>query len=216
MLAKESVKLRINSEEGMGSENFSYQLLQGYDFLYLNEKYNVTMQLGGSDQWGNITAGTELIRKVKGTSVYGMTFPLLTRSDGQKFGKSEKGAIWLAPEKCSPYDFYQYFIRVADADVIKLMCLLTFMDIGEIREFERQMKLPTYDQNSAQRRLAGRGNTPDSWPGRTRYGLKGNQRRCAWVRYSIGPRDLEKHCWIWPTLTCRKDRRWAVKLLIYW
>lgn len=154
MLAKESVKLRINSEEGMSFTEFSYQLLQGYDFLHLFRELGVTVQLGGSDQWGNITAGTDLIRKVLGKSAYGITFPLLTRSDGQKFGKSEQGTIWLAPEKCSPYEFYQYFIRVTDADVIKLMKLLTFMDMAEIRQFEAAMARPDYQPNTAQRRLA--------------------------------------------------------------
>lgn len=154
MIAKESVKLRMTSEEGMSYTEFSYQILQGYDFLYLNEHHGVSVQIGGSDQWGNITAGTELIRKVKGTTAYGITFPLLTRSDGQKFGKSEKGAIWLSPEKCSPYEFYQYLYRVSDADVLKLMRLLTFMDMREIREYEALMQRPDCVPNTAQKRLA--------------------------------------------------------------
>lgn len=154
MLAKESVKARMQSEEGMSFTEFSYQLLQGYDFLYLNEKHGVTVQIGGSDQWGNITAGTELIRKVNGNAAYGITFPLLTRSDGQKFGKTEKGAVWLSPEKCSPYEFYQYFVRVADADVIKLMRLLTFIEMAEIHTIEKQMLQPGYLPNTAQKRLA--------------------------------------------------------------
>lgn len=154
MLAKDSVKLRMNSEEGLSFTEFSYQLLQGYDFLYLFNQYQVTVQLGGSDQWGNITAGTELIRKVCGKTAYGVTFPLLTRSDGQKFGKSEKGAIWLSPEKVSPYEFYQYLVRVADADVIKLMRLLTFMEMQEIRQYEAMMQRADYSPNTAQKRLA--------------------------------------------------------------
>jgi tyrosyl-tRNA synthetase len=154
MLAKDSVKLRLASEEGMSFTEFSYQLLQGYDFLYLYDNHGVTVQIGGSDQWGNITAGTDLIRKARGASAYGITFPLLTRSDGQKFGKSEKGAIWLSPERCSPYEFYQYLVRVADADVIKLMRLLTFIDMAEIREYEAMMKRPDYIPNTAQKRLA--------------------------------------------------------------
>src|SRR5262249_14599755 len=121
MLAKESVRTRLNSEEGMSFTEFSYQILQGYDFLYLFEHHGVSIQLGVSDQWGNIIAGTDLIRKVQGKSAFGVTFPLLTRSDGQKFGKSEKGAIWLSPDKLSPYEFYQYLVRVSDADVIALM-----------------------------------------------------------------------------------------------
>lgn len=154
MLAKESVKLRLQSEEGMSFTEFSYQILQGYDFLHLFKHYSVKIQLGGSDQWGNITSGTELIRRVLGQSAYGITFPLLTRSDGQKFGKSEKGAIWLSPEKLSPYEFYQYLIRIEDADVIKLMRMLTFMEMEEIRCYEKQMKEADYVPRTAQKRLA--------------------------------------------------------------
>lgn len=154
MLSKESVKTRLNSEEGMSFTEFSYQILQGYDFLYLFEKYGVTVQIGGSDQWGNIIAGTDLIRKVLGTSAFGMTLPLITKSDGQKFGKSEKGAVWLSPDKLSAYEFYQYLVRVADADVINLMRMLTFMEMAEIREYEKKMKEPGYTPNTAQKRLA--------------------------------------------------------------
>ena len=114
----------------------------------------MSVQIGGSDQWGNITAGIELVRKMRAKSVFGITFPLLTRSDGQKFGKSEKGAVWLSPDKCSPYEFYQYFIRVPDADVIKLMRLLTFMDMKEIRDYEKQMSDTDYLPNTSQKRLA--------------------------------------------------------------
>lgn len=154
MLSKESVKLRMSSEEGMSFTEFSYQVLQGYDFLHLFDNYGVTVQIGGTDQWGNITAGTELIRKARGKSAFGITFPLLTRSDGQKFGKSEKGAIWLSPERLSPYEFYQYFVRIPDADVIKMMRLLTFMDMAEIRECEAMMARPGYISNTVQKRLA--------------------------------------------------------------
>lgn len=154
MLAKDSVRSRMNSEDGMSFTEFSYQVLQGYDFLHLFKTHGVSVELGGSDQWGNIIAGTDLIRKVLGKSAYGITFPLLTRSDGQKFGKSEKGAIWLSPEKLSAYEFYQYFIRMADADVITLMRLLTFMDMSEIRKYEEMMKAPDYVPNTAQKRLA--------------------------------------------------------------
>ena len=154
MLAKDSVKARMATEEGMSFTEFSYQLLQGYDFLYLNQNHGVDIQLGGSDQWGNITAGIDLVRKVNGKGVFGLTFPLLTRSDGQKFGKSEKGAIWLSPEKVSPYEFYQYLYRVSDEDVIKLMRMLTFMDMAEIHAYEKMMKKPDYAPNTAQKRLA--------------------------------------------------------------
>jgi tyrosyl-tRNA synthetase len=154
MLGKESVRQRLQSEEGMSFTEFSYQLLQAYDFLYLYQNYGVSIQMGGSDQWGNITAGIDLIRKMLGQPVYGLTFPLLTRSDGQKFGKSEKGAIWLSPDKLSAYEFYQYLVRMDDADVIKLMRLLTFMDMADIRRYEKQMQEPGYVPRTAQKRLA--------------------------------------------------------------
>jgi len=154
MLAKESVKLRLNSEEGMSFTEFSYQLLQAYDFLHLNQKYGVTLQLGGSDQWGNITAGTDLIRKQAGVSAFGLTFPLLTRSDGQKFGKTESGTIWLSEDKLSVYEFYQYFFRMPDADVIRCLRLLTQMPMDQIRKIEKEMKEDGYVPNTAQKYLA--------------------------------------------------------------
>lgn len=154
MLAKDSVRTRLESEEGISFTEFSYLLLQSYDFYHLFQEQGVTLQMGGSDQWGNITAGIELIRKLTGKTAYGLTFPLLTRSDGKKFGKSEEGAIWLAADRCSPYQFYQYLVRVQDADVIKLMRMLTFMDMPEIRHFEGEMKSSGYIPNSAQKRLA--------------------------------------------------------------
>lgn len=154
MLSKESVRSRLDSEEGMSFTEFSYQLLQGYDFYHLLTHQNVLLQMGGSDQWGNITAGIELIRKLSGESAYGLTWPLLTRSDGKKFGKSEEGAIWLSKDKLSPYEFYQYLFRIPDADVIKLMRMLTFVDLDEIKEMEEAMKRPDYNPNTAQKRLA--------------------------------------------------------------
>ncbi len=154
MLSKESVKTRLHSEEGMSFTEFSYQLLQSYDFFHLFSHHDVILQLGGSDQWGNITEGIELIRKLSGQQVFGLTWPLLTRSDGKKFGKTESGAIWLAPDRCSPYEFYQYFVRVPDADVIKLMRMLTFMDLKEIRDYEAKMAESGYIPNTAQKRLA--------------------------------------------------------------
>ncbi len=154
MLAKDSVRSRLQSEEGMSFTEFCYQVLQGYDFLHLYQNNSVRIQLGGSDQWGNITAGIELIRKVHGQPVYGLTFPLITRSDGQKFGKSEKGAIWLSSEKLSVYEFYQYFVRVEDGDVIQLMRMLTFMEMAEIRRYEKQMQEADYIPRTAQKKLA--------------------------------------------------------------
>ena len=150
MMAKEMVKNRMESEEGLSFTEFSYQLLQGYDFHYLSREHGVELQMGASDQWGNITAGTEFNRKVGGNTLYGLTFPLLTRSDGKKFGKTEDGAIWLSEEKLSPYEFYQHLIRTPDADVIRLLRMLTFLSMEEIRKIESEMHLP----NQAQRRLA--------------------------------------------------------------
>ncbi len=154
MLSRESVKSRLDSDVGMSFTEFSYQLLQAYDFLHLFDTYDVTMQLGGSDQWGNIVSGKELVRKMRGKKVEGVTFPLLMTSDGKKFGKSESGAIWLSANKTSEYDFYQYLVRVPDADVITLMRLLTFMDMNEIREVESAMETSGYVPNTAQKRLA--------------------------------------------------------------
>jgi tyrosyl-tRNA synthetase len=154
MMSKDSVRARLESEEGMSFTEFSYQLLQSYDFYHLYKQHGVTCQIGGSDQWGNITAGIEFVRKMTGQSVYGLTLPLLTKSDGQKFGKSEKGAIWMSGEKLSPFDCYQYLVRMPDADVIRLLKMLTFLDLGDINELAHQMKEPGYTANSAQRILA--------------------------------------------------------------
>lgn len=154
MLGKESVRARLQSDDGMSFTEFSYQLLQAYDFHYLNEKYDVSLQMGGSDQWGNITAGIEYTRKVSQKSVFGLTFPLLTRSDGKKFGKSESGAIWLSKERCSPYKFYQYLYAVSDLDVIKLLKMLTFLEMDEILELEKGLQDGTLPPNTAQKKLA--------------------------------------------------------------
>lgn len=154
MLAKESVRNRLESEEGLSFTEFTYQLLQAYDFYYLFSQYGSCLQIGGSDQWGNITAGIELIRKLTGRTSYGLTFPLLTRSDGKKFGKTEEGTIWLSADRCSPYQFYQYLIRLPDNDITRLMKMITFMDLEEIHQIEQEMKLPNYIPNTAQKRLA--------------------------------------------------------------
>lgn len=154
MLGKESVKARINSEEGMSYTEFSYQLLQAYDFYYLTQTEDVTLQMGGSDQWGNITAGIEFTRKVGQKTVYGLTFPLLTRSDGKKFGKSEGGAVWLSPTLFSPYKFYQYLYRIADEDVISLLKRLTFVPLEQINQYEEGIRNQTLAPNVAQKCLA--------------------------------------------------------------
>ncbi|KAK1408107.1 hypothetical protein QVD17_39740 [Tagetes erecta] len=156
MMAKESVKRRLEaSDQGLSYTEFTYQLLQGYDFVHLFKTNNVTVQIGGSDQWGNITAGTELIRKLhQSDSAYGLTFPLLLKSDGTKFGKSEEGAIWLSPLMLSPYKFYQYFFSVPDEDVVRFLKILTFLSLDDIKQIEIDMKSDGYVPNSAQRRLA--------------------------------------------------------------
>ena len=130
MMSKDSVKKRLSrdSSEGMSFTEFTYQLLQGYDFLYLYEHEGVRLQLGGADQWGNITTGTELIRKVLGKEAYGLTCPLITKSDGGKFGKTEKGNIWLDPERTTPYQFYQFWLNVSDEDAEKYIKIFTLLD----------------------------------------------------------------------------------------
>ncbi len=154
MLGKDSVRSRIDSEEGISFTEFSYQVLQGFDFYHLHREKGVCLQIGGSDQWGNITAGIELTRKLCGASVFGMTYPLLTRSDGQKFGKSEGEVIWLDPQKTSPYQLYQYLIRVSDDDVINLMRLLTLINMKEIIGYENAIRSKQFHPFEAQKRLA--------------------------------------------------------------
>jgi len=130
MMSKDSVKKRLSrdSSEGMSFTEFTYQLLQGYDFLYLYQNRNVKLQLGGADQWGNITTGTELIRRTCGGEAYALTCPLITKADGGKFGKTEKGNIWLDPERTSPYQFYQFWLNVSDADAEKYIKIFTMLD----------------------------------------------------------------------------------------
>lgn len=150
MLRLESVKQRLERENGLTFLEFSYQLLQSYDFLYLNQNYGCRLQIGGDDQWGNIVAGIDLTRKVEGNECYGLTFNLITRADGKKMGKSEKGAIFLDPAMCSPYDYYQYWRNVNDADVIKFMKLFTFLDLDEIKGYDNS----NVNINEAKMRLA--------------------------------------------------------------
>ena len=132
MMAKESVKKRMEGETGMSFTEFSYQLVQGYDFYWLYKNRNCKLQMGGSDQWGNITTGTELIRSKTGGEAFAFTCPLLTKSDGGKFGKTEKGNIWLDPDKTSPYQFYQFWLNAADADAEKWIRIFTFLGKDEI------------------------------------------------------------------------------------
>ena len=137
MLSKDSVKKRMESEDGMSFTEFCYQILQGYDFLHLHKTYGCALQIGGSDQWGNITAGTELVRRMTGEEVFGMTFPLVCDSTGKKFGKSEGNAIFLDERKTSCYDFYQFFLRTMDADVIRYLKIFTFLPFARIAELEQ-------------------------------------------------------------------------------
>ena len=134
MMAKDSVKKRLSSEsrEGMSFTEFTYQLLQGYDFLYLFQHRGCTLQMGGSDQWGNITTGTELIRRVLGAEAFALTCPLIKKADGGKFGKTEKGNIWLDPERTSPYQFYQFWLNVSDEDAAKYIKIFTMLGKEEI------------------------------------------------------------------------------------
>jgi tyrosyl-tRNA synthetase len=131
MMAKDSVKKRL--ETGLSFTEFSYQLIQGYDFLHLHQEYNVQLQMGGADQWGNITTGTELIRKKNGGEAYAFTSPLITKADGSKFGKSESGNVWLDPALTSPYQFYQFWLKLPDAEAEKLSLIYSFKSLEEIR-----------------------------------------------------------------------------------
>ena len=133
MMAKDSVKKRMSGEgAGISFTEFTYQLVQGYDFLHLYENYNCKLQMGGSDQWGNITTGTELIRRKARGEAFAFTMPLITKSDGKKFGKTESGNIWLSPEKTSPYHFYQFWINTSDEDAEKYMKIFTMLSQEEI------------------------------------------------------------------------------------
>jgi len=153
MLGKESVRARLNSEAGMSFTEFSYQLLQAYDFLRLHDTMGCRLQIGGSDQWGNITAGIDLIRKLRGVETYGVTMPLVCDSAGRKFGKSEDNAVFLDHRRTSYYDFYQFFVRAADADVIRFLKILTLVPLAEIAELAKQLE-EAPEARAAQTRLA--------------------------------------------------------------
>src|SRR5699024_5685313 len=155
MLAKDSIASRI--EEGISFTEFSYMLLQSYDFMKLYEEENVTLQIGGSDQWGNITAGMEFIRRTRNDAeeakVFGLTVPLITKADGTKFGKTAGGAIWLDAEKTSPYEFYQFWYNTDDRDVIKFINYFTFLDQDKISALEKAVE-ENPGAREAQKRLA--------------------------------------------------------------
>jgi tyrosyl-tRNA synthetase len=159
MLAKDSVKSRLGRSEGadpqagMSYTEFSYMLLQAYDFVHLHETYGCELQAGGSDQWGNITAGIDLARRMKGAQLQGLTWPLLTKSDGSKMGKTEAGAVWLSPERTSPYQFYQYWFNVEDADAGQCLRLLTELSREEIESLDA-LRSADPARRESQRRLA--------------------------------------------------------------
>jgi tyrosyl-tRNA synthetase len=139
MMAKDSVKKRISSEgEGMSFTEFTYQLVQGYDFLFLYQNYGCKLQMGGSDQWGNITTGAELIRRKIGAEAFALVCPLITKADGGKFGKTEKGNIWLDPDKTSPYQFYQFWLNCSDEDSKKYIRIFTLLRFSEVEILEKE------------------------------------------------------------------------------
>jgi tyrosyl-tRNA synthetase len=151
MIKAESYKMRLESEEGLNFIEFNYMLLQAYDFLELFDHYGCRLQMGGSDQWGNIVAGIDLVRKIRQKTAFGITFPLVTTSSGEKMGKTARGAVWLDPERTSPYEYFQYWINTDDRDVVRFMALFTFLPIDEIQELKA---LSGADLNRAKRVLA--------------------------------------------------------------
>ena len=155
MMAKDSVKKRLSSDakEGMSFTEFTYQLVQGYDFLYLFQNHNCSLQMGGSDQWGNITTGTELIRRIGGGKGFALTCPLITKADGTKFGKTEGGNVWLDAERTSPYKFYQYWLNTSDEDAEKYIKIFTFLSQQEIENLVSEHKKAPH-QRALQRKLA--------------------------------------------------------------
>jgi tyrosyl-tRNA synthetase len=153
MMAKESVKNRLNSENGLSYTEFSYMLLQANDFRHLCATHDVELQMGGSDQWGNITAGIDLIRKTLGRGAFGATWPLVTRSDGQKFGKTAGGAVWLDPQRTSPYQFRQFWMQMADADVVRYLPQFSLASLDDVRALIAEHEQAP-EKRAAQRSLA--------------------------------------------------------------
>lgn len=151
MIKAESYKMRIDSEEGLSFVEFNYMLLQAYDFLKLFDDYDCRLQMGGSDQWGNIVSGIELVRKMRQETVFGITFPLITTSSGIKMGKTHKGAVWLDPERTTPYEYYQFWVNTDDLDVARFLALFTFLPTEQVADIE---KLSGAELNSAKNILA--------------------------------------------------------------
>jgi tyrosyl-tRNA synthetase len=153
MISKDSVKMRLDREDGISFTEFSYMLLQSYDYLHLSDRFNCTLQTGGSDQWGNITAGVELIRRMRGKAAGALVYPLITKADGTKFGKTESGAIWLSPQRTSPYSFYQFWLNTDDRDVVGYLKLFTWLGEADVHELDAAVQQHP-EQREAQRRLA--------------------------------------------------------------
>jgi tyrosyl-tRNA synthetase len=153
MLAKDTVARRLSSDQGISFTEFSYQILQGMDYLELFRRHGVTLQTGGSDQWGNLLSGVELVRKVEGAAVHALTTPLITKADGTKFGKTESGTVWLDPELTSPYAFYQFWLNADDADVVRYLKVFTFRTVEQIAELEQAVESRP-QAREAQRALA--------------------------------------------------------------
>lgn len=153
MINKESVKVRLDREDGISFTEFSYMLLQSYDYLHLHDHYNCTLQAGGSDQWGNITAGVELIRRMRGKPAGALVYPLITKADGTKFGKTASGSVWLSGERTSPYRFYQFWLNTDDRDVVNYLRYFTWLSRQEVEELEAAVAEKP-EQREAQRRLA--------------------------------------------------------------
>jgi len=154
MIARDSVRLRLEAREhGISFTELSYMLLQAYDFLALYDEYGCSLQMGGSDQWGNIVSGCDLIRRLRGADAFGVTFPLVTRADGKKFGKSEQGNIWLDPALTTPYEFYQFWLNTSDADVVRMIKMFTFLPMETIDEIGRDAAVSP-EKREAQRVLA--------------------------------------------------------------
>jgi tyrosyl-tRNA synthetase len=153
MMAKESVKRRLGGDEGISFTEFSYQLLQAYDYLVLHDRYKCNLQMGGSDQWGNIIAGCDLVRKVRGARVHGLVLPLVTNAAGSKFGKTEAGAVWLDRDLTSPFRFYQFWLNTDDRDVVRYLKFFTWLDRAAIDALAEQVERAP-EQREAQRTLA--------------------------------------------------------------
>ena len=153
MISKDSVRMRLDREDGISFTEFSYMLLQSYDFLHLSDHFNCTLQTGGSDQWGNITAGVELIRRMRGKPAGALVYPLITKADGTKFGKTESGAVWLSAQRTSPYRFYQFWLNTDDRDVVGYLKFFTWLSEEDIRALESSLQQKP-EQREAQRRLA--------------------------------------------------------------